>query len=284
MPKTFEYFKADTFIHKLSPVSKVLYLLLTTALALWCNFIEDVVVMVLWLIIGLIFLGLAKISLKSFGFALKIMSAVFLFIIITQGFMYRDHIPLLVIGHFKIWGGADIGVFTLEGLLFGISVVTRILMIIVAVPSLTMTTSPAKLTALTQKLKIPYRYAFMVLTAIRFTPVVYENWEKISDAQKLRALDIDSMNIINKARKAYIPIITPLVLSLFRNALDLEVAIQSRGFGAPVKRTTIEEMKLTRNDCIFIIVVGIMTFVFIYVKLYYETWIWQQFLNFLGVK
>ena len=143
MPRTFEYFKADTFIHKLSPVSKVLYLLLTTTLALWCNFIEDIVVMVVWLIMGLIFLCLAKISLKSFGFALKIMSAVFLFIIITQGFMYRDHRPLFVIGHFKIWGGADIGVFTLEGLLFGISVVIRILMIIVAVPILTMTTSPA---------------------------------------------------------------------------------------------------------------------------------------------
>jgi energy-coupling factor transport system permease protein len=284
MPRTFEYFKADTFIHKLSPLSKALYLLLTTALALLCNFIEDVVVMVVWLIIGLIFLYRAKISVKSFSFALKIMSAVFLFIIITQGFMYRDHTPLFIIGHLKIWGGADIGVFTLEGLLFGISVVIRILMIIVAVPILTMTTSPAKLIALTQKLKIPYKYAFMVLSAIRFTPVVYESWERISDAQKLRALDIDSMNIINKARKAYIPIITPLVLSLFRNALDLEVAIQSRGFGAPAKRTSIEEVKLTRNDYIFITIVGIMTFLFIYVKLYYEAWIWQQFLNFLGVK
>lgn len=284
MPRTFEYFKAETFIHKLSPASKVLYLLLTTTLALWCNFIEDTVVMAIWLTMGFIFLCLAKISLKSFGFALKIMSAVFLFIIITQGFMYRDHIPLFVIGHFKIWGGADIGVFTLEGLLFGISVVIRILMIIMAVPILTMTTSPAKLIALTQKLKIPYKYAFMVLSAIRFTPLVYENWERISDAQKLRALDIDSMNLINKARKAYIPIITPLVLSLFRNALDLEVAIQSRGFGAPVKRTNIEEVKLTSNDYIFIIVVSIMAFLFIYVKLYYETWIWQRFLNFLGVK
>jgi energy-coupling factor transport system permease protein len=72
----------------------------------------------------------------------------------------------------------------------------------------------------------------------------------IQDSQILRAHDIDKMGYFEKIRKAWIPIVTPLFMSLLRRSDELEIAIESRAFGAPVKRTYVEELKFKGIDYI----------------------------------
>ena len=58
-------------------------------------------------------------------------------------------------------------------------------------------------------------------------------WEHIMSAQKLRAFDIDRMNPVTKLRRAYVPIVTPLILLLFRKANDFQIALESRALAHP---------------------------------------------------
>jgi len=69
-------------------------------------------------------------------------------------------------------------------------------------------------------------------------------------AQKLRAFDIDRMNPVTKLRRAYVPIVTPLVLLLFRKANDFQIALESRAFGAPGDPTEVEPRPFTAMDWI----------------------------------
>jgi len=78
------------------------------------------------------------------------------------------------------------------------------------------------------------------------------------DAQKLRAFDIDSMNLVKRAVKAYVPIITPLILLLFRKANDFQIAMETKGFGAPVEPTEIETLTACPADYLWLaFIVGV---------------------------
>lgn len=270
-----EYIREDTLIHRLNPFAKFLYMLLTLILVFTANFSFDVLVLFIWLFVTLILWRFGKISIKNLGTIFKVLLGVSIFIIIVQGFMYRDHTPLITIGHWKVWGGKDIGVFTLEGLIFGISLVFRILTAVCAIPLVTMTTSSSKLMESLCRMKVPFSVSFMIVTAMRFVPTFQEIWRTIIDAQKLRGFDFEKMNIFKKLSKAYIPIITPLILLSLRKANDLEIAIESRGFGALEKRTFMEDVDFHKRDVVFMIF-SIALFIFCVIfKLFYARMLWD---------
>ena len=58
--------------------------------------------------------------------------------------------------------------------------------------------------------------------ALRFIPILLEETDKIMKAQIARGADLDSGNMIQKA-KAMIPILAPLFVSAFRRANDLAI-------------------------------------------------------------
>src|SRR3989304_1496655 len=86
-------------------------------------------------------------------------------------------------------------------------------------------------------------------------------WENIISAQRLRAFDIDRMNPITKLRRAYVPIVTPLILLLFRKANDFQIALETRGFGTPGDPTEIEERPFTALDW-FVLACIVAVFIF----------------------
>lgn len=271
-----EYIKEDTIIHRLNPFAKFLYMLLTLILVFTANFSFDVLVLFIWLFVTLILWRFGKISIKYLGTIFKLLLGVSIFIILIQGFMYRGQTPLFTIGHWKIWGGADLGVFTLEGLIFGISLVSRILTAVCAIPLVTMTTSSSKLMESLTRMKVPFSISFMFVTAMRFVPTIQEIWRTIIDAQKLRGFNFDKMNIFKKLTRAYIPIITPLILLSLRKANDLEIAIESRGFGALEKRTFMEDVDFHKSDIVFM-VFSIALFIFCVIfKLFYACALWDM--------
>jgi hypothetical protein len=72
-----------------------------------------------------------------------------------------------------------------------------------------------------------------------------------------------------KLRRAYIPIITPLLLLMFRRAMDLEVAINARAFGARKDRTYVEDISFKARDYLGSLFV-ILMFLFCMYLLYFD--------------
>ena len=70
------------------------------------------------------------------------------------------------------------------------------------------------------------------------------------------------MKFVKRMMKGYIPLFIPLILTLMRRSADLDIAIESRGFGAPVKRSSLVDISPTWRDAVFL-TLFILTFVFI---------------------
>lgn len=276
-----EYIKADTLVHRLNPIVKLVYVLLTLIIVFVCSRTPDMLVLIFWLIVALIFWKIGKLKIRYFMGLVKLLSGIIIFIIIIQGFMYRGETPLFVIGHYQIPGGADIGVFTYEGLMFGIMISLRVVTAVAVLPLLTMTTSYLRLMEALTKLRIPFRFSFAFVAGMRSVPIIQETWKTIVEAQKLRAFDIDRMNIFKKAFKAYIPIVVPLVLLLLRHANNMQIAIETRAFGAPRKRTFLEDVSIHLRDVIFLIfIIGLFIFS-LFFKFFYADILWKELVSLL---
>ena len=77
------------------------------------------------------------------------------------------------------------------------------------------------------KIHVPVHGAMMMSIALRFIPILLEETDKIMKAQIARGADLESGNIIQKA-KNMIPILVPLFVSAFRRANDLAMAMKAR--------------------------------------------------------
>ena len=118
---------------------------------------------------------------------------------------------LVDIAFIKIYSG---------GLSRAVMMVSRILMLITCTFLLTYTTSPIALTdgleALMGPLKkvgVPvHELSMMMCIALRFIPTLIEETDKIMSAQKARGADLDSGNLVQRA-KALVPIFIPLFVN-----------------------------------------------------------------------
>ncbi len=150
---------------------------------------------------------------------------------------------------------------SLEGILLAISLSLRLIIVILSSSMLTLTTSPIKLTDgieyLFKPLKIvkfpAHDVAMMMTIALRFIPTLMEELDKIMKAQMSRGASFDNGSIIKRA-KSLIPVLVPLFISSFRRADELAMAMESRCYRGEHGRTRMKELKYTKNDLIFALV------------------------------
>jgi energy-coupling factor transport system permease protein len=237
-----QFVNKDTLVHRLSPLTKIFMLVSFFVVSLYSY---NLIVLLIIILAALIVWQLGKIPMSEFKMVATVLAGMsFLFIFFNGFFYYFGETPLFTL--FK-W------TFTLEGLIFGIAMTVKVGSVVAAIPILTMTTPVSRFMAALAKLKLPYKFIFAFGTAMRFVPLVQETFGDIQDAQKLRAHDLDEMNLIDRVRKGLVPIVIPLFLSLLRKAQDMDVAIESRAFGAPVERTYMESIDLGFSDGVFIL-------------------------------
>jgi len=132
---------------------------------------------------------------------------------------------------------ALIGSFGIKplGALRGLYFVLRILLLISITSLLTFTSSVVALsdalTALMRPLavlRVPTEdIATMFSIALRFIPLTAEEAEKIMVAQSARAAVFDKGGLIKRAR-AWVPVMIPLFVNLFRRADELAAAMETR--------------------------------------------------------
>ncbi len=252
MQPAFRYTHIDTPIHRLHPLVKMAYVGLTLVLVMYPIKETDMPILLIWLSFSALLWILARVELQRFATLFKILIGTFIFLILIQGLTYRGgDTPLIVLGHLKLWE-ADLGVITQEGVWFGLVLCVRILVATSSLPLFVMTTSTSEIMTAMGKLRVPQTVTFMFVSALSFTNLIFEMWSSIVDAQKLRAFDIDSMNVIQRAIKAYVPILTPLILLLFRKANDFQIAMETKGFGAPIEPTEIETLSARWVDYVWL--------------------------------
>ncbi len=147
-----------------------------------------------------------------------------------------------------------------EGLLTGIFFAVRIVLLVVGTSLLTLTTSPVRLADGIERLMSPLEVlrfpagevAMMLTVALRFIPTTAEEAEKIVVAQVARGARFDVGGPTRRAR-AYVPVLVPLFVSLFRRADELATAMEARCYRGGEGRTRLRESHLTLSDWVVMI-------------------------------
>lgn len=247
----------DSPIHRLNPLTKIILMIAYWATAMMTF---DILTLAILSVISLCIYPFSKIPFfRVMKRPLIVMSIISIIFITINGFMFyggETHLFYL----YK-WP------FTLEGVLFGVAVSTKVLSVILVIPLLTMTTPLPKFMAALSKLKLPYKFVFTLGMAMRLVPLTTSTYFDILSAQRLRGHDHSEMNYVKRLFQGYVPLFVPLVLAMMRRSSDMDVAIESRGFGAPVQRTNVEDLSLRTIDYIaFVLAIIVMGAIIYYLK------------------
>lgn len=87
----------------------------------------------------------------------------------------------------------------------------------------------------------------MLTIALRFIPTTAEEADKIIVAQTARGARFDEGGLVRRAR-AFVPVMVPLFVNLFRRAEDLAVAMESRCYRGGEGRTRLNPSAMGARD------------------------------------
>ena len=147
----------------------------------------------------------------------------------------------------------------------------RLILLIMGTTMLTFTTGATELTDGIESLlkpltliKVPVRDLAVIMSiALRFIPILIDETDKITMAQKSRGADFDSGNIFKRA-KALLPVLIPLFVGAFRKADELADALDARCYNASPKRTRMKKMTFAACDLVALVVfAALVTFIFL---------------------
>jgi len=238
-----QYVPGQSFLHRLDPRSKLLFVILFAVLVFLAN---NPVTYALLLVCTLASLLLSRISAS---YILKSLQPVWLLLLFT------------VILHVLVTKGGDVyvrwGTLTVEeeGVRQAIYMSLRLGLLVMISSLLTLTTSPIDLTEGLERLLAPgkkvgvpvHEIALMLSISLRFIPTLLEETDKIIKAQMARGADFESGNLIRRV-KNLVPIAIPLFVSAFRRAEELALAMEARGYRGGEGRTRLRKLTLTWRD------------------------------------
>ncbi len=264
-----QYYPAKSVIHRLDPRVKII----CTLFFLISLFIQR---SILGYIVATVFLGvvvyMSKVPLKFILKGIKPMIMLLLITVFFNLFLTRGGEELI---HFWII------LITEKGVETAVYTAIRLIYLIMGSSIMTFTTTPNSLTDGIEsvlhplnKIRVPvHEVAMMMSIALRFIPILLEETDKIMKAQIARGADLESGNMINRA-KAMIPILVPLFVSAFRRANDLAMAMESRCYHGGEGRTKMKPLVYKSHDYLSYGVTVVYVIVVFYVGRFVPFHIW----------
>ena len=268
-----QYVPRDSVIHRLDPRTKiVLWMVLITVLFFIHTYTGYLVfaLFILWVT------HLAEIpvlyALRGLKPAIPFIIVLFIIQLLFSGSLFADS-PNVVFQ----WGFVRI---TTDAIRTYSLIMIRVVLLFLSVTILTLATSLVGLTdgmenlmSIGRRIGIPANELAMVMViALRFVPTLVDELEKIMKAQMARGALIDEGNFIQRTKQK-IPILIPLLMSTFRRAEELIVAMEARCYRGGKGRTKRRQLRLTALDYKAIgVTAGFLLFLMVFIRLVPPPW------------
>lgn len=235
----------NNWIHSLYPSTKALFWLSIILLSMFVpGYTFQYLMLPLIMIVSMMSGDFKKVMELFLKFILIIV--VFIFAIQTFIVSYGDEVQIWKFIH-----------FSQTGLNTSLDMTSKIVAISAATIWFFRVTSVKDIIYGLEKARIPKKVTFVISSTIQMIPQATMLQHTIADAQKSRGIETDGNFWIRI--KAFIPMIGPLVLSLIQQTEERVLALESKGFSAGARKTSVYEIKKTAADYIldslFIIVV-----------------------------
>ena len=118
--------------------------------------------------------------------------------------------------------------------------------------------SPEEMGGALQKIGVPYEFAFILTTAMRYVPLIGQKVRNIIDAQRSRGIDLRPRlrNVTN-----FMALLMPLLVQSFVLSDELAMAMESRGFGRK-GRSSRKHYRLTFWE--YVLILASLTFLLLF--------------------
>lgn len=238
-----QYYPSNSKLHRLDPRVKIVCTLLYLISLFLFNNIWGYLVATTFLVFVI------RTSKVPFKFIVRGLKPIIMLLMITVVFnLFLNNQGKILV---EFW----VLKITTVGLETAVFMAIRLIYLILGSSLMTFTTTPNALTdgiesllKPLEKVKVPvHEIAMMMSIALRFIPILLEETDKIMKAQIARGADLESGNILQKA-KAMVPILVPLFVSAFRRANDLAMAMEARCYRGGDGRTKMKPLVYTKKD------------------------------------
>ena len=249
------YHPGDSIIHRLYPVTKLAWLLIGSILV----FIIDIGVIsmltasILMILLIVIYPDIWAVR----GFRFALFTGCLYLVFVKSGELILDP-------------GIDLLKFTNGGLNAGLLYSGRFFAVIFLSYIFVLTTEPSALAYALMRLGVPYRFGFMLVTALGLAPILEDEGRTIYRAQLARGIRYDRSGL-KKILLLTRQFLTPLLISSLRRADRLFFSMEGRGFGRSPRRTFLRKTLPTRLDLLsslifflffgFMVIIGIGGFI-----------------------
>ena len=245
MNRLISYQEKNTWIHRLSGTTKLLFFLL------WCltsALTYDTRVLLVMIVISGTIYVMSRTEWRQVSTVFK---AVMFFMVLNlilifffapyQGCeIYGSRTDLVhLFGHYTI---------TKEQLFYEFNVMIKYFTVIPAVFIFLVTTDPSELAASMNRIGISYTIAYSVAIALRYIPDIQDDFRRIRNAQEARGIEMSrKAKLLDRIKRTAL-IIFPLLFSTMERIDVVSNAMELRGFGKKKKRTWYSMRPLLRND------------------------------------
>lgn len=243
--RLFSYRIADTYIHRLSGLTKLIcFLLLTFAVM----FSYDIRVILSIMAFSLVLLGHAQIKFSQ----VRLMVAYATFFLVTNAtltYLFSPEEGVKIYGtRHEIARLTARYTLTQEQLFY---LATKFLKYASVIPLgliFLLTTNPSEFAAALNGVGVNCKAAYAVALTLRYFPDIQRDYLHISQAQQARGLELSKKEKFAKRVGNALLIIIPLVFSTLARIELISNAMDLRGFGKHKKRTWYNGRRLTRPD------------------------------------
>jgi len=261
MAQMLSYMHKDTWIHRLSGVTKMLYFILWSIVGMVTY---DTRVLLVMFVISIILFSMSKTSFYQVKTVFTIIGifltinifAIFLFSPLEGTKIYQSRTDLL-----HLFGSY---VITKEQLFYEFNVALKYFTVIPVALMFIVTTNPSEFAASLSKLGVKYTVGYSIALALRYIPDIQKDFTEIKRAQEARGLDMSKSAKFSHRVKNMMAILFPLIFTSLERIDTISNAMELRGFGKKKKRSWYRERPFTKTDYVsiaFIIIFSVLAFV-----------------------
>ncbi|MCX8198434.1 MAG: energy-coupling factor transporter transmembrane protein EcfT [Sulfolobales archaeon] len=98
------------------------------------------------------------------------------------------------------------------------------------------TTRPQSIVRMLSKLRVPYKYTYILVLAIRYMSILMSDFQEIYDVQAIRGLRIDSGSTLMRIRNT-LSLFIPLIVASTDRLNDMSIVLEVKGFGLSKHRS-----------------------------------------------
>lgn len=217
------YVDKDSLIHRMDPLTKLLYVFVSIAVTYILPFhvfvFSVTAISLAMLIIGRVFLKILPIIAVSIVLIISI--------IIVQGIFHPDNVTVL----FSVWGIT----FYKEGLSYALLLTLRVINMLSAFGVLILTTMPDEMIERLIRKGMSPKVGYIFLSVLQIIPQMQATMGKITDAQRSRGMETEG-NLLVRIR-AFFPLISPVILNSLNDTRERAIALEIRGFSTKGSKT-----------------------------------------------